>query len=219
MNFTDILNQELKNKGMNGAQLARALNLSRPSVHSILKGKTLPRKERIKDICKILKLSEGLEAELLGAYNLAKSDSGSWSPKPSSDKVEEIRTIFTRLGIQPIAAFENWDEPHLMFQHDSTSCRQKVGVWLAVQQVSWDRILGQILRMKFKLTLNSAFFVYSTTSGMEVKDEVKTLFNNYDIRVSSSKELETLLKEYLSNKTSAAKPEIVSSESEMPFIA
>jgi len=191
MHFTEILRDLLQVKGLSGAQLAKLLNVSRPSTHAILRGKSLPKKERVVEIADVLDLAEEERRNLLDSYELVKNNSSILRVKPAKELLEKVKDLFRESGCHAGQPYTGWDDPDLFFECGG----EKVGVLIGVQKWDWDTVLGFCLRAKFGHKLDQFIFICTPQSGMNTSFLNQALFEHYNVLPVSLEDLEVFLPE------------------------
>lgn len=184
-----MLSDLLQAKGFSGAQFAKLLNVSRPSTHAILRGKSLPKKERVVTIAHVLQLSDEERSDLLNAYEFAKNNSSVLRVKPTKELLEKVKELFRESGCHAGQPYTGWDDPDLFFECNG----EKVGVLIGVQNWDWDTVLGFCLRAKFDHKLDRFIFICTPESGMNTSFLNQGLFEHFKVQAVELDALEVFL--------------------------
>lgn len=189
-----MIERAMSKKGITGVQLAKKLNISPPSVHAIVTGKSLPRRERIDQLAKVLDFNDVEKIKFRVAYGMAKGRTKNSIGRIRGPVLDKIKASLEEKGLHPTSPYQELGDPDLYFEHGG----QRYGVLMSKKMMDWDRVLGMSQRISIEKGLDRILFIFAEDSGMifdpttgEAYSSPKEIFKLLKIQVVSEDGLAT----------------------------
>ena len=197
MKFSEAIKSKLQAKGIPAANFAKHLNITSPSAHAILAGKTLPRKERLDEIFQFLDFTEKEAESLRYLYNEEKSKPKPRRQKASAKVLNKVERDLQSQGFLTVPCYEKLDQPDLFCHIERLGMLTKVGVWVSSKAISWDTVFTLSMKMLAGENLEEIIFIFTNNSGINMDDlRDQELFTKYKIRVMPHQEIEPHLESF-----------------------